>query len=92
MRGVRRRRRVQDRRPWKLGAWKLENLAIVAELRAGLQDIVVPAGVLAQWQVPPEVHDVLSDTSGTRLAVEIVGGEIKVFDAPPGRDDELAHP
>ena len=70
--------------PWELGSWMLENFASVAEVRAGLKDIVVPAVVLAQWKSSPEVHYVVRDTSGTSIAVEIIGGEIKVFDAPLG--------
>jgi choloylglycine hydrolase len=62
----------------------LEDFATVAEVCAGLKDITVSAVVLAQGKVPPDVHDGLRNMSGTGLAVEIVGGEIKVFDAPLG--------
>lgn len=69
---------------WELGSWMLENFASVSEARDGLADVVVPAVVLSQWKFAPEVHFVVRDTSGTSIVVEVVGGAIKVHDAPLG--------
>lgn len=70
--------------PWEMGSWMLENFASVDEVRAGLNDIVIPAVVLSQWKFAPEVHFVVRDTTGTSIVIEVVGGEIKVHDAPLG--------
>jgi choloylglycine hydrolase len=69
---------------WEVGSWLLENFATVDEARAGLADIVVPAVVLSQWKFAPEVHFVVRDTTGTSIVVEVVGGAIKVHEAPLG--------
>lgn len=70
--------------PWELGSWLLENFASVAEAREGLKTVVVPAVVLSQWGFSPEVHAVVRDATGVSIVVEVVGGEIKVHDAPLG--------
>ncbi len=69
---------------WELGSWMLENFASVAEAQDGLADVVVPAVVLSQWKFAPEVHFVVRDETGASIVVEVVGGAIKVHDAPLG--------
>jgi len=70
--------------PWELGSWLLENFASVAEVRAGVAGIVVPGVVLKAWGFSPDVHYVVRDQTGESIVIEVVGGEIKVHDAPLG--------
>jgi choloylglycine hydrolase len=70
--------------PWELGSWLLENFGSVAEAREGLKSVVVPAVVLPQWKFAPEVHAVVRDSTGVSIVVEVVGGEVRVHDAPLG--------
>lgn len=70
--------------PWEMGSWMLENFATVDEARDGLKGLVVPAVVFAAMGMAPEVHFVVRDATGSSIVVEVVGGEIKVHDAPLG--------
>jgi choloylglycine hydrolase len=65
---------------WELGSWMLENFANVAEIKAGIAKIVVPAVVFKQWGFAPEVHFVAHDASGKSIVVEYVGGKLNVHD------------
>ena len=69
---------------WELGSWLLENFANTEEVRQNIGAVVVPEVVLKAWGFAPEVHFVVRDTTGTSIVIEVVGGEIKVHDAPLG--------
>lgn len=69
---------------WELGSWMLENFANTEEVRQNIGSVVVPEVVLKAWGFAPEVHFVVRDTTGTSIVLEVVGGEMKVHDAPLG--------
>ena len=69
---------------WQLGSYILENFATVAEARAGLENVVVPAVVLQEWKFAPEVHFVVRDASGQSIVIEPLEGKLRVFEAPLG--------
>jgi choloylglycine hydrolase len=70
--------------PWELGSWMLENFATVAEVKAHIGELVVPAVVYGGWGIAPEVHFVVHDATGASAVIEFVGGELQVYDNPLG--------
>lgn len=70
--------------PWELGSYILDNFATLDEVRAGVQDVVVPAVTFAKWNMVLPVHYVVTDPSGASLVVEYVDGELKLHDNPLG--------
>jgi len=69
---------------WELGSYILENFATVAEARAGLANVVLPAVVLAEWKFAPEVHFIIHDEAGNSVVVEPLDGRLVIHDAPLG--------
>ena len=70
--------------PWEFGSWILENFATVDEVKANLDNVVVPAVVFAAWGFAPEVHYIVTDASGKSIVIEYVGGKANVYDNPLG--------
>ena len=70
--------------PWEVGSWILENFATVAEVKANLGKITVPAVVFKKWGFVPPVHYVVHDSSGQSLVIEYVGGKLNVHENPLG--------
>jgi choloylglycine hydrolase len=70
--------------PWELGSYILENFADVAEVKANIGNVVVPAVVFKGWGFAPEVHFVVHDPTGSSIVLEYVGGKLNVFDNPLG--------
>ena len=70
--------------PWEVGSWLLENFASVAEVRAGIGGVVVPAVVFPAWGFVPPVHYVVHDATGQSIVIEYVGGTLHVHDDPLG--------
>ncbi len=69
---------------WEVGSWILENFASVAEVKANIGAIVVPAVVFSGWGFAPEAHYIVHDASGGSIVIEYVGGKLNVYDAPLG--------
>jgi choloylglycine hydrolase len=69
---------------WELGSWILENFANVAEVKANIASIVVPAVVFGAWGFAPEAHYIVQDASGSSIVIEYVGGKLNVHDNPLG--------
>jgi choloylglycine hydrolase len=69
---------------WELGSYLLENFATVEEVKANVGKIVVPSVVFKQWGFAPEVHYIVSDSSGKNIVIEYVGGKVNLYDAPLG--------
>jgi choloylglycine hydrolase len=69
---------------WEVGSWILENFASVAEVKANIGAIVVPAVVFSGWGFAPEAHYIVHDASGSSIVIEYVGGKLNVYDAPLG--------
>jgi len=65
---------------WEVGSWILENFASVAEVKANIGNIVVPAVVFAGWGFSPEAHYIVHDASGNSIVIEYVGGKLQVYD------------
>jgi choloylglycine hydrolase len=70
--------------PWQLGSYILENFATVAEVKANIGKVVVPAVVFAGWGFTPGVHYEIDDQSGHSIVIEYVGGKLVVYDNPLG--------
>ena len=70
--------------PWQLGSYILENFATVAEVKANIGKVVVPAVVFAGWGFSPGVHYEIDDQSGHSIVIEYVGGKLVVYDNPLG--------
>ena len=70
--------------PWELMTWALTNFATVGEVQAALPDIVVGDVTLGQWGMVPPTHYVLTDASGTSIAIEYVAGVLTVHENPLG--------
>jgi len=56
----------------------------VEEVKANVGQVVVPSVVFKQWGFAPEVHYIVSDSSGKNIVIEFVGGKLNVYDAPLG--------
>jgi choloylglycine hydrolase len=69
---------------YELASYLLDNFASVAEVRAGLDKIVVPAVVLKAMNMVLDVHFMIHDAAGNSLVVEYVGGKLTTHDAPLG--------
>src|SRR5213082_1940303 len=69
---------------WEVGSWILENFASVAEVRANIGNIVVPAVVFGGWGFAPEAHYIVHDASGKSIVIEYVSGKLNVHDNPLG--------
>jgi choloylglycine hydrolase len=69
---------------WELGSWILENQANVEEVKANIGKITVPAVVFKAWNFSPEVHYIVTDSSGKSIVIEYVGGKLVVYDNPLG--------
>ena len=69
---------------WEVGSWILENFASVDEVKANIDDIVVPAVVFGEWGFAPETHYVVHDASGKSIVIEYVSGKLNVYDNPLG--------
>jgi choloylglycine hydrolase len=65
---------------WEVSSWILENFASVAEVKANIGNIVVPAVVFAGWGFSPEAHYVVHDASGNSIVIEYIGGKLHVDD------------
>ena len=70
--------------PWQLMTWMLTSFATVDEVKAALPGIVVANVEFPAWGIIPPMHYYLADTSGARIAIEYIGGELIVTDAPLG--------
>jgi choloylglycine hydrolase len=74
--------------PYEFGIWVLANFATVDEVKEAVKDIVLvptPAPGLGSPQgMVPGTHFFIQDKSGKSIAVEPVGGTLKVHDAPLG--------
>lgn len=70
--------------PWELASYLLDNFATIDEVKAALQDTVVPAVVFSQWGFAPPVHVIVMDPSGTSIVIEYVDGKLNVHDNPIG--------
>ncbi len=69
---------------WEVGSWILENQASVEEVKANIGKVVVPAVVFPAWGFSPEVHYVVSDSSGKSIVIEYAGGKLHLYDNPLG--------
>jgi choloylglycine hydrolase len=69
---------------WEMGSWILENCATAAEVKDGVQDIVVPDIVFAAMGFSPGVHFIVTDASGKSITIEYLDGKLNVFDNPLG--------
>jgi choloylglycine hydrolase len=56
----------------------------VDEVKAALNNLVVPAVLLKAWNLELEVHYIVRDASGKCIVIEYVGGKLKVYDDPLG--------
>ncbi len=70
--------------PWEVGSYILDNFATLDEVRAGLEEIVVPNVELSQWKIVLPVHFIVMDATGAALVIEYIDGERKIFDNPLG--------
>jgi choloylglycine hydrolase len=70
--------------PWQLGSYILENFSSVAEVKANIGKVVVPAVVFAGWGFTPGVHYEIDDQTGHSIVIEYVGGKLVVYDNPLG--------
>lgn len=70
--------------PWELRSFLLESFADVAEVRANIGSVVVPAVVFPAWGFVPPVHYVVHDASGQSIVIEYVAGVLHVHDDPLG--------
>lgn len=70
--------------PWELASYLLDNFATLDEVKAGVEEIVVPAVVLEQWGFAPPVHAIAMDPSGASIVIEYVDGKLNVHDNPIG--------
>jgi choloylglycine hydrolase len=70
--------------PWQLMTWMLTSFATVDEVKTALPGIMVAQVEFAAWGIIPPMHYYLADASGGRIAVEYIGGELNVYDAPLG--------
>lgn len=70
--------------PWQLMTWMLTNFATVEEVKAALPGILVSNLEYPAWGIIPPMHYYLADPSGGRIAIEYIGGELTVTDAPLG--------
>lgn len=69
---------------WEVGSYILENFASVAEVKANIGNIVVPAVVFGAWGFAPEAHYIVHDATGQSIVLEYVGGKLNVHDNPLG--------
>ena len=70
--------------PWELGTYILDNFATLDEVRAGVEDVVVPNVVFEQWNFVMPVHYIVMDSTGAALVIEFVDGKRAVHDNPIG--------
>lgn len=70
--------------PWELGTYLLENFADLDEVRAGLDEIVVPTTEFAAWKMVPPLHYIVMDPSGGTIVVEYVDGTLNIHENPIG--------
>lgn len=64
--------------PWQLVSWMLDLFDTVAEVRAGIETIVVPNVRLKGHAL--EAHFVVHDASGACIAIEYVGGKLNIHE------------
>lgn len=69
---------------WEVVSWVLENFASVEEVKAHIDEIVVPSVVFGGWGFAPEAHYIVHDASGQSIVIEYVGGKLTVHDNPLG--------
>ncbi len=69
---------------YQLVSWILDNCASVAEVKAGVANLVVPPVVLDAWKIVLEVHYVVHDSTGRSIVIEYVDGKLNVHDDPLG--------
>jgi choloylglycine hydrolase len=74
--------------PQDFGMWVLGNFATVDEVKSALADVVmVPTpfpGLGSDEGMVADVHFFIQDKTGKSIAVEPIGGKLKVTDAPLG--------
>ncbi|MGK2923258.1 MAG: linear amide C-N hydrolase, partial [Methyloceanibacter sp.] len=74
--------------PQDFGMWVLGNFATVDEVKAALKDTVMVGtpfpGLGSAKGMVADVHFFVQDKSGKSIAVEPIGGKLKVTDAPLG--------
>lgn len=74
--------------PQDFGMWVLGNFATVDEVKQAVQDIAMVAtpfpGLGSAKGMAADVHFFVQDKSGKSIALEPIGGKIKVTDAPLG--------
>jgi choloylglycine hydrolase len=72
--------------PWQLVSWMLDRCGSVAEVRVGLEPLVVADSelLLEGQKYHLEAHFVVHDASGACIAVEYVGGKLHVHENPLG--------
>jgi choloylglycine hydrolase len=70
--------------PWELVSWILDNCASVEEVKAAINNLVVPAVVLKAWNIELEVHYIVHDAIGKSIVIEYVDGKLHVYDNPLG--------
>ncbi|TNB47888.1 choloylglycine hydrolase family protein [Martelella lutilitoris] len=70
--------------PWEVVSYILDNFATIEDVRAGIQDVVVPAVVFKQWNMVMPVHYYVADPSGNRLVIEYSDGKLNLYDDPIG--------
>lgn len=69
---------------WEVVSWVLENFASVEEVKAHIDEIVVPSVVFGGWGFAPEAHYIVHDASGQSIVIEYVDGKLTVHDNPLG--------
>ena len=70
--------------PWELGTYILDNFATLDEVRAGVEELVVPNVVFEAWNFVLPVHYIVMDASGASLVIEYVDGQRTMHDNPIG--------
>lgn len=65
-------------------SWLLGNFATVQEIRDALTNTTVIGAELPAWGFVPPIHYFVADSTGDRLVIEYVKGELHTYDTPIG--------
>lgn len=70
--------------PWQLASYILDNFATIAEVRANLPKIRVPAVVFDHFKIVLPVHFIVTDATGKSIVIEYTEGKLHIYDDPIG--------
>lgn len=70
--------------PVDFNNWLLTQFASVADVKKGLDDIVIAATPFKAWGMVPPFHYVVYDKTGQSIVIEPINGKLVVYDNPLG--------